>query len=488
MNIKDLEFLLRTVIHYGAASPIKRENADEKNDGCLHGMLQVQLCILFTHRHPDLLCVNAVKALHFGMHFSPGCARRWYNRGGYFFTVIRETFSLSLRVQKPRLLQIFLVFLKMGSTAFGGNVALVAALRREISEKRKWISDQTILDLMVVGNILPGPLATNIVFACGKILRGFAGACIALLGVVLPSFILMCFFSWLYFRVGSNPAVTSVMNGIIPCVAAIVAATAWNLYRTNVKQKLQHVIVIAAGAAIILGKGFLLTLLIVVVSAIVGRLFLYKEAEPPLAVPKSKGGIRVFTVPAAVLLLFGILYFVPDFSEMFTKLKMLGLTFASMSVTLFGGGYVFIPAMQKVIVEKLHWMDLREFTEGIALGQVTPGPIMISSVFIGWKVAGLKGAAVAAFSVFVPPAAVTYLAEHFLERIKKNRTAEAAFAGVRPAVIGMIFATVWTVFASGSIDWYAAGIFVIAFALSLWKNPEPIFMILVSGFLGWLIW
>lgn len=389
-------------------------------------------------------------------------------------------------MNKPSgLLSIFLVFLKMGATAFGGNVALVAAIRREICEKRKWMTDQEILDLMVVGNILPGPLATNVVFASGKILHGISGAFTALVGVLLPSFVLMCIMSWAYFTYGNNTTLTGIMNGIIPGVAAIVAATAWNLHQKNVKGVLQYGIVILAAAAMLLWKGFFLTLIIVGVAAVAGRLFMYVRAEKRLPVSHVRSR-SVVILPAVVLLCFAGIMFLPEFPLWLAKLKSIALTFGGMSVTLFGGGYVFIPVMKNVVVHDMAWMTTREFTEGIALGQITPGPIMISSVFIGWKVAGLKGAATAAVALFVPPAVVMYVAQHFLERIKSNANAEAIFRGVRPAVIGMIFASVWVVFASGSVSWISAGIFVLMLGISLWKNPEPILIILGSALLGFI--
>jgi len=383
----------------------------------------------------------------------------------------------------PGLIQIFLVFLKMGATAFGGNVALVAAIRREICEKRKWMTDAQILDLMVIGNVLPGPLATNVVFASGKILRGITGAFTALLAVLLPSFILMCVMSWAYFTYGKNETITVIMNGIIPCVAAIIAATAWNLYRKNVKGLLQHVILLLSCAVMIVWKGFFLTLIIVGFAALLGRLFMFVKQEQSAVIPVEKSK-SVWMLPLALMALFVIIFFVPELSAAFTKVRSVALTFGSMSVTLFGGGYVFIPAMEKVVVHQMAWMTTREFTEGIAMGQITPGPIMISSVFIGWKVAGLQGALVAAFSLFVPPAVVMYVAQHFLQRIKANAKAEAMFKGVRPGVIGMIAASVWTVFASGQINVTAGVIFVCVLALSIWKNPEPIFLIAGSALLG----
>lgn len=375
----------------------------------------------------------------------------------------------------------------MGATAFGGNVALVAAIRREISEKQKWISDEEILDLMIVGNILPGPLATNVVFACGKILHGVTGAFVALFAVLLPSFVLMCFLSWAYFAAGTNEHVTAIMNGILPCVAGIIGATAWNLLRKNVKGWMQYVIVAAAATTMLMWSGFYLTLIIVGVAAIAGRVFLYVPREKKLVV-QTESTKSILVLPLITLAVFVVIFFFPEISETVAKVKSVALTFGSMSVTLFGGGYVFVPAMEAVVVEKMQWMTTREFSEGIGLGHVTPGPIMISSVFIGWKVAGLKGAIAAAVTLFIPPAVVMYVAQHFMQRIKTNNGAEAAFKGVRPAVIGMIFASVWVIFSTGSIGIPAALIFAITLGITVWKNPEPILLILGAALAGWLIW
>lgn len=388
---------------------------------------------------------------------------------------------------QPSLLNIFLVFLKLGATAFGGNVALVAAIRTEIAEKKKWVTDHEILDLMIVGNILPGPLATNVVFAIGNMLRGVAGAFVALGAVLLPSFILMCVLSWAYFSIGTNAHVTAVMNGIIPCVAGIIAATAWNLLRKNVKGILQYVIVVLAAAAMLVWSGFYLTLIIVAVAAIIGRIFLYarREQKPVLI---AQNTATVFILPAIVAALFAILFFLPDFNVVFTETKTVALTFGSMSVTLFGGGYVFVPAMERVVVEQMMWMTSREFSEGIALGHTTPGPIMISSVFMGWKVSGFSGALAAALALFVPPAVLMYVAQHFMQKIKNNDGAEAAFKGVRPAVIGMISASVWVIFSTGTMSIPAFVIFAVAAAICVWKNPEPILLILGAAVAGWVIW
>jgi chromate transporter len=389
-------------------------------------------------------------------------------------------------VNAPTLTGIFLVFLKMGATAFGGNVALVASIKKEICDKRKWMKDDQILDLMAIGNLLPGPLATNVVFAIGKILAGFGGAMAALIGVCLPSFLLMCALSWAYFTYGNAPAITSVMNGIIPGVAGVIASVAWTLLRKNVSSWQQYLILILAGTALFLWKGFFLTLIIVVAAAVAGRFLFYKE-KPAVIPPKSKLPVAVWALPAFTILVFAVLIFFPHGIASFDEVRKVALAFGTMSLTLFGGGYVFVPAMENVVVHELHWMTVREFTNGIALGHATPGPIMVSCVFVGWKVAGWKGATAAIIMLFGPPAVMMYTAHHFISRIKSNATAEAMFKGVRPAVIGMIFASVWVVFSSAPLSVWSFLIFAITFALTTWKNPEPVLLIIGSAVAGWLL-
>jgi chromate transporter len=113
---------------------------------------------------------------------------------------------------------------------------------------------------------------------------------------------------------------------------------------------------------------------------------------------------------------------------------------------------------------------------------------MITSVFIGWKVSGFWGALAAALALFIPPAALMYVAQHFMQKIKTNDGAEAIFKGVRPAVIGMITASVWVIFHTGTLSMPAAVIFLLTTVICVWKNPEPILLILTSGLLGFLIW
>ena len=166
---------------------------------------------------------------------------------------------------------------------------------------------------------------------------------------------------------------------------------------------------------------------------------------------------------------------------------MLSLTFGTMSVTLFGGGYVFIPAIAKVVVDMHHWVTAKEFADGIAMGQVTPGPVSITASFVGYRLAGIWGAIVSAITIFVPPAILMLVAQQFMDRIKGRPETESVFKGVRPAVIGMIIVSVWVIGKSAPQDWQSLVIFGTVLLLSIWKNFDTAILVLIAGAMGWLL-
>lgn len=387
------------------------------------------------------------------------------------------------------LLRLFLIFLKIGATAFGGNVALVAAVRKELSEKRKLISDKELLDFMTLGNLMPGPLATNVIAASGFTIRGMAGAFVSLFAVLLPAFILLCIFSEFYMRYGELPAIERIFSGLLPGVAAIIAYTAWSLAKTNVKTVFQGVLLVVAGAAILLFKGFLTTFLVILVAGLIGYFTGKKKAELPGqdSIPQAKRSYGPVIVSAIVLAILLIIFLVHPATTPFRELRLITLSFSSMSVTLFGGGYVFIPAIENVVVQTHHWVTSREFADAIAISQVTPGPISISAAFVGWKVAGFSGALLGTLGIYVPPALLMIMAQQFISRVKGKPWVESVFGGVRPAVIGMITASVWVIGRSAPQDWKSILIFLVVLALALWKKLDSALLILVAGVLGWTL-
>lgn len=397
----------------------------------------------------------------------------------------------------PARTALFLQFLKIGATAFGGNVALVGAIREQVVKKKQWLPDSDVLDGTTLASVLPGPLATNVTAFIGYRLRGFTGALICLGAVLLPSFILVCLLSWAYFRFGKIPAAERIFSGLQPAVAAIILAAAIDMARKNVKTVLHWVLVALGCAAMLLLGGFWTTLGVIIGSGLFGYLLFRKAGagEKPAKPTVKRSLRREFTpwllVAAGIAAASGIWYLTGTATtrEELRAAGSLGSTFGGMSVTLFGGGYVFIAAIKDVVVATHGWVTTAEFTDGIAMGQITPGPIMITATFIGWKVGGLLGALVSTVAIFVPPATVTVIASQYLDRIRGNVTVEAVFSGLRPGVIGLIFAAVVFFAKDISLCWQSFTIFAFVLGTALFiKKIDQALLIPVAGLLGYLLY
>jgi chromate transporter len=164
------------------------------------------------------------------------------------------------------------------------------------------------------------------------------------------------------------------------------------------------------------------------------------------------------------------------------------IVFAGMSVMLFGGGYVFIPLIQEIVVDGQGWVSQKEFIDAIAMGQITPGPILISATFIGYKVAGLAGATAATAGIFLPPALLMIAASRVLDYIKKSIAIKAALRGVHPAVVGLIFAAAVVVARSAPHTWVSLAIFAAALLALLKWRIEVVWIIPAAGLIGTVLY
>ncbi len=164
------------------------------------------------------------------------------------------------------------------------------------------------------------------------------------------------------------------------------------------------------------------------------------------------------------------------------------LTFAGMSALLFGGGFVVIPLIEQIVVQEQAWLTRQEFVDAIALGQITPGPILISAAFIGYKVMGLPGAAIATVAIFLPPALLMLVSAHFLTRVRESTAVQAALRGIRPAVIGMIAAAAWSIGTTAVPNWLSAVIFPTALTALLRFRVDVAWVIPSAGLTGLLLY
>jgi chromate transporter len=336
--------------------------------------------------------------------------------------------------------------------------------------------------------MLPGPVAVNVCTYVGYRLRGRAGALVAATAAILPAFVLVVILSAAYFRWGQIPAVSKLFMGFIPAVTAVIVAAAWNMSRKSLVGLREEAIAIAAFAALLGIGGFYSTFGIILGAGVIGWL-LFRTGAGPATPPDKKPAAPGAPLNVNALLLgTAPMVQIPWWSVDPAILMKLGAVFAGMSVMLFGGGYVFIPMIQEIVVTNQKWVTSQEFVDGIALGQITPGPILVSAAFIGLKVAGLAGATVATAAIFAPPAVLMVVASHAFERLQRSSAIKAALRGVRPAVIGMIFAAAVVVGQTAVPVWHSVAIFAVALYALMRFRVDAVWIIPAAGAAGWWLY
>lgn len=397
---------------------------------------------------------------------------------------------------------IFFTFLKLGATAFGGYMSLVAMVQKQLVEVDKTLEEEDLLDGITLTSVLPGPVAVNVIAYVGYRLKGIGGAIAAFTGIILPSFCLVIGLSVLYFRYGDVPVVKNVFMGITPAVTALILTVACGMARKAMRSAAQWII--GVGAALLLGivGGFGLTVGVIFGSGVAG-FFLFRESSGGTDRAVERGykemqeetagknrlsgyGKRGAWAGGILLLFIGLLLWSGQKGTGPIGWQIVS-TFAGSSLTLFGGGYVVIPALHELFVENLHWLTSAEFADGIAIGQITPGPIFITATFIGYKVGGIGGAALATLAMFLPPAVLTVFLSHLVGLLNRSPVVKAVMKGVRAAVIGLIFASAFTIGQTMAPAWPAAVIFFITLIISFKYTISPVYLILGAGAAGLIL-
>lgn len=392
---------------------------------------------------------------------------------------------------------IFWTFLKIGSTAFGGFMALISVVENSVVQRRKLLTHEEMLDGISLATVLPGPVAVNVVAYTGYKIRGIWGALTSGVGVLVPTYLLVLGFTIVYFQAGDIPAVSKAFAGFVPAMVAIILAAAWGVAKkiiATVKNWKAISITITSALLLKFIGGFYTTLLIVGGSGVLGYLLYHQAVALELAAKQTKSKPSPFRFSQnliwSFLVLSGFLglYLIPlPFLEN-TSLAKLFVVFSGMSLTLFGSGYVFIPIIQEVVVNTYGWVTPTEFASAIALGQITPGPILISAAFIGYAVKGVLGSLVATIGIFFPPAMLMVTCSHLLEQIKQSSIIQAALKGIRPAVLGMIITAAVVLAQTTQVHWVSAVIFAASMISLLGFSVDVIWIIPVAGILGILLY
>jgi len=362
--------------------------------------------------------------------------------------------------------ELFRLFGKLGVIGFGGPAAHIVLMDEEVVVRRGWMTRGSFVEALAATNIIPGPTSTEMAIHIGHRRGGVLGGIVAGASFIAPAFVLMLVLSWAYFRWNGISAVSDAFDGIKPAVIAVLALTLWRLFRSSVKDVPQLAIMAGAGALVYWFTAWEPAIL--VAAGVVGIILYLRPADYP------RLPYLAVTAPWP-LLAAGALSWHPG------ALGDLALVFLRAGGLLFGGGYVLIPLIQDAVTKQHAWLTRQQFLDGVALGQATPGPIVITATFVGYAAAGLPGAVVATVAVFAPSFVFAVVGSNFLQRVRSWKMASAFLKGVTPAVVGTIAAVSAQLGRGAITDAWTAAIALGGLAIAWRYGPLPALAIAGAG-------
>ena len=351
--------------------------------------------------------------------------------------------------------QMVLYMLRLGSLGFGGPVALVGYMHRDLVEDRKWITEADYKEGLALAQLAPGPLAAQLGIYMGYVHYRILGATLAGLAFVIPSFLMVVALGWAYVRFGGLAWMQAVFYGVGAAVIGIIAMSAKKLTTKSVgSDKLLWAIYLVLAGVTIITESEIAWLFIAA-----GVLVWLLRAPPAWmgkGAPPSLGLAPLPVIPA----LFGAV----DASQ----LTQIGLFFAKAGAFVFGSGLAIVPFLYGGVVTEHHWLTEKQFVDAVAVAMITPGPVVITVGFIGYLIAGFPGAVVAALATFIPCYLFTVIPAPYFKKYGKVPGVLAFVDGITAAAIGAITGSVFVIAKRSIIDLPTALIAAVTIAL-LWK-------------------
>ncbi|MHB8908594.1 MAG: chromate efflux transporter [Syntrophales bacterium] len=372
----------------------------------------------------------------------------------------------------PTIQELFLSFFRLGLTAFGGP-AMVAEIRKLAVEKKEWLSDASFRDGAGLCQMVPGATAMQAAAYVGLRSRGIGGGAASFIGFGLPACILMLILSALYARAHTLPAVVSVFSGLQVVVVAIVAYATFTFGKTWLKD--WKGVLIALAAAVMFGFG-VHPIGVILIAGLCGLGFYHRQNAPATAASDDRKSYSL--KPLAWILLIAALIFILLF--LFQR-RFFELAFLMIKVDLFafGGGFSSVPLMFNEVVHVRAWMDSLTFLDGIALGQVTPGPIVITATFIGYMRYGLMGGIIATVAIFLPSFLMISGMVPYYDRVRSSPWFNSALRGILYSFVGLLLSV--TIRFGLNVPWDAIRIILVGGTLvSLFYNVNLIYPVLVG--------
>ena len=366
--------------------------------------------------------------------------------------------------------QMVLYMLRLGAFGFGGPVALVGYMHRDLVEQRRWITEADYREGLALAQMMPGPLAAQLGIYLGYVHYRVVGATLAGIAFVLPSFVMVVVLGWAYARFGGLPWMQAVFYGVGAAVVGIIAMSAYKLTaRTVGRNRLLLAIYVTLAAVTVITESEIAWLFIAggVINCLV-------HARPTF----GKGGLNAAVaaqLPAASGVLSGLDW---------PLLGQLGLFFAKAGAFVFGSGLAIVPFLYGGVVTEHHWLNDKQFVDAVAVAMITPGPVVITVGFIGYIVAGFPGACVAALGTFLPCYLFTVLPAPYFKKYGKLPAVKAFVDGITVAAVGAITGSVIVIARRSIVDWPTV-VLVLVTVVLLWrfkKLQEPVIVVAAALF------
>jgi chromate transporter len=374
---------------------------------------------------------------------------------------------------------VFRIALFYGFAGFGGGYSVLAQVRRDLVERRKWLSSEEFLVLAELSKSLPGTPATSLLALLGQRVEGVRGGIVAAGAFRLPSTVLMIACGAAYLLVRKAAGLSLFFDGMNAAMVGIVGAVTVDLGRSALRSRRDVGLALLCGLLLVtrIVSEPVLAAAAVALGAMSGALH---RAPDPVSSPPAEQGVE----PPASDRLHGFVPLVAlplAVTGSFAVLAALVRVFAPIGVMTFGGGLAMIPAIEHTVVTEQGWLDPKAFADAIALGQITPGPVAICATFIGYRVGGVVGALVATLAMFGPATALALAAGHSVDRFRRSRIVQGILRALAPTVIGVLGAATFSLGHAAVSVHVDVVVAVVAFGVLLLRPINPLSLLVGGG-------
>ncbi len=370
--------------------------------------------------------------------------------------------------------ELSLLYLQLGTTAFGGPAAHIAMMEDEVVRRRSWLTREEFLDLLGVINLIPGPNSTEMAIQIGYRVAGWPGLVMGGVCFILPAALLTLALAWVYVRYGTMPQAARVLYGIKAVMIAVVLQAIWNLSRTAVKSRVLAIV----GSLAVLANASGLNVLLVLLGAGIAA----------MAAKRAASGLKAISLQALALPLPGNISSLTGLLGTGVPFGLVPLFtfFLKVGAVLFGSGYVLLAFLRTDLVVRLGWLSDKQLLDAIAVGQMTPGPVFTTATFIGYLLGHVPGAVVATIGIFLPSFIFIAIVGPLVPRLRKSATVGAFLDGVNVGALALMVVVTWHLGRAALVDVPTVALAVLSAIALIRFRINSTWLILAGGMVGYV--